>query len=249
MNHIALLSEAMHYLNNDSITVSELECAGKLLKKNVRVFQKYFGIISMSSNIHLLTLMIKCIRNWGPTWGHSAFVFEAWNKRLLDKLTSSHCRAEQIITRFLMEKIIIAPSSDNRLSIETRNYMKKVLQIPLMDLNIDSQSKICGQGNSIVRLPTLKEIQALHSACYSPNNFTSYKKMNINKVKYCCHTEKRSVKFRNSVINDGNGTYGIIQSIFKFNHGNSTVSSLLVLTYNEEECAFQTRHIKKVKNF
>ncbi|XP_074098889.1 uncharacterized protein LOC141527362 [Cotesia typhae] len=43
VNHLALLSEAMHYLNSDSITLSELDRASMLLKEYVRLFEKFFG--------------------------------------------------------------------------------------------------------------------------------------------------------------------------------------------------------------
>ncbi|XP_074114038.1 uncharacterized protein LOC141537102 isoform X1 [Cotesia typhae] len=247
VNHIALLSEAMHYLNNDSIPISNLERADELLKKYVQLFQKYFGVISMSSNIHLLNHIVQCTRNWGPTWGYSAFTFEAWNKRLLDKLTSSHCRAEQIMTRFLMEKFIITSTFDKSVSVETRNYIKTLLKIPATDDNTNSHSKFDCQGKSVKRSPTLPEIKALTEAGYSPDNLTCYKKMTVNKIKYNCHIEERNVKFCDSIINDGNNIYGIIQSIVKFTNGDSTVCGLLMLTYNKVESAFQTRHISRVK--
>lgn len=247
VNHIALLSEAIHSLNNDSISVGDLERAENLLKKYVYLFQKYFGIISISSNVHLLNHIVQCIRNWGPTWGYSAFTFEAWNKRLLDKLTSSHCRAEQIITRFLMEKFIINSSSDHSVSVETRNYIKKLLKIPATDNNIDSLSKFNCLGKPVKRSPTFQEIEALTAAGYFPDDLTCYKKMSLNKVKYDCHSEERNVKFCNSIINDGNKNYGIIQSIIKFTHENSSVCGLLILTFNKEESAFETRHISRVE--
>lgn len=247
MHHIALLSEAMHYINNDSITPSDLDRAEELLKEYVDLFQKYFGITNMSSNIHLISHLVQCIRNWGPAWGYSAFTFEVWNKKLLDQLTSSHCRAEQIITRFLMKKFIITSSSDNRVSVETWNSIKKILKLPVTNDKVNSQSKIYCKGKSAKRSPTLQEIAALTAAGYSPDNLRCYEKMSHNKVKYNCYNMEKDVKFCDSVINDGNGTYGIIQSVIKFTHENYTVCGLLMLTYNKEESAFQTRHISKVK--
>ncbi|KAH0539848.1 hypothetical protein KQX54_009068 [Cotesia glomerata] len=140
-----------------------------------------------------------------------------------------------------------ASSSADNVSVETRNYIKKVLKIPVMNDDIHSQPKIYGQGKSIIRLPTFKESLALISAGFSPETITYYKKMTINKVKYSCQNDEADVKYCDSVIYDGKGRYGIIQSIIMFNHGNLSVRGLLMLIYDEEGGAFQTQHIKRVK--
>lgn len=45
--------------------------------------------------------------------------------------------------------------------------------------------------------------------------------------------------FDNSIINNGNEPYGIIQTITKFNDGNNFISGVLMLTYNHKEFAYK----------
>ncbi|CAG5096817.1 Protein of unknown function [Cotesia congregata] len=64
VNHLALFSEAMHYLNSDSITLSELDRASMLLKEYFKLFEEFFGTEKMTSNIHSLTHLARCVMNW-----------------------------------------------------------------------------------------------------------------------------------------------------------------------------------------
>lgn len=48
VTHLALLSEAIHHLNSDCLTPTNLERCDMLLKKFVKLFQKYYGKVNMS---------------------------------------------------------------------------------------------------------------------------------------------------------------------------------------------------------
>lgn len=125
ITHLALLSEVIHYVNSDTILLENLNRCEVLLKNYVKLFQTYFGMENMTSNIHALTHLIQVVRNWGPIWVHEAFVFEAWNKRIIEFVTSPHGRTNQIATRFLMHKFIITALYDETVSQETKKFISK----------------------------------------------------------------------------------------------------------------------------
>ncbi|XP_074114122.1 uncharacterized protein LOC141537174 [Cotesia typhae] len=245
VDHLALLSESIHILNSDSITLANLDRCEMLLKKYVRLFQKYFGVKKMTSNIHLLTHIVRVVRNWGPIWAHEAFIFEAWNKRIMEFITSPHARTNQVATRFLMYKFIITSLYDETISPETIKFIAKLLKISIENNRGDVKNRIIGLGKCITRLPTEKELAALVNAGYAPLNMTCYNKITLNGVRYECINEEKT-KFCNSTVFDGNDIFGNITAIVNFHHNNETIGGIIIQRMRLVNRAFETEYINEV---
>ncbi|XP_053598383.1 uncharacterized protein LOC106693138 isoform X1 [Microplitis demolitor] len=190
VNHLALLSQAIHYLNSDSITSHNLNRCEKLLKEYVRLFETYFGVENMTFNMHSLTHLVQVVRNWGPIWVHEAFIFESWNKKIMDYVTSPYARAEQIATRFLTQKFLISTVYDDTVSSKTKHFIAKQIKIPIERKDSD-KNRLIGLGKCTDRSPTDDERTALNRAGYEPTCMKCYKKMKLNSVKYDCQTKKK----------------------------------------------------------
>lgn len=244
INHFALLSEAIHYLNNDSIHPNQLDRAEKLLKKYVKLFQAYFDMTNMSFNIHQLTHLVQTVRYWGPIWVHSAFVFESWNKKIMDYVTSFNAPVEQIATRFLMLKFIQTAILDNSISLEASDFIKKMLKTLSKEDNIPT-IKFLGQGKFISRRPTQEEVNLLMRAGFQPAEVTSFKKASINGVNYDCANNKNR-RFCNSNINYKPNSFATITNILQFFHDNAMVQGLIIRTFKNVGNAFNTQHIHRI---
>lgn len=121
------LSEATFLLNQHSISEEDMSKAERLLEEFNQEFEQ-FGEKKMVYNIHLLLHVIIGVRNWGPLWVLSGAIFEAWNKKLVDSITSSNDRCSQIIDRFLLFKFLEDVSLDENISPAARNRMREYLQ-------------------------------------------------------------------------------------------------------------------------
>ncbi|CAD6218942.1 GSCOCG00011493001-RA-CDS [Cotesia congregata] len=245
VRHLAYLSEAIHYLNSDCITQADLDRSEMLLKKYVRLFQKYFGLKNMTSNIHLLTHLVETVRNWGPIWVHEAFIFESWNKRIMDLISSPHARTNQVATRFLMHKFIITSMYDETVSQERRKFISKILKMSMDVDRVRVKNRVIGLGKSVTRLPTENERVALMNIGYTPLNIKCFNKMTLNGTTYECINEK-NCKFCNSTVYGGNGIFGSIVSIITFSHNNETTGGIFIRRLRHVNYAFSTQFINAV---
>lgn len=243
VEHLALLSEAIHYLNSSSITLTQLARAESLLNKYVLLFQRYFGISNMTSNIHALTHLVQDVKNWGPVWTHSAFVFESWNKKIMDLLTSSNAPADQIITRYFMQKYILHSIYLEDISEETKNFIKKVNKINIKDSVVTSQNEVILKGKPIMRKPTERELTFLRKTTCDSNMISYFQKMKLNGVEYRCNQKSQNLKFCDSIVCYNDGLFGKIEAIIAFSSKDEMTKGIFVKKYQHVEFAFQTKYI------
>lgn len=104
LNHLALLSTAMHILLQKSITVSEVQEAHDLLNCYQLRYQEYFGAENMVYNVHLLSHLCKGVLRFGPIWGHNAFPFEGQNRYILQMCTSPFNVVKQVSKRYMLNR-------------------------------------------------------------------------------------------------------------------------------------------------
>ncbi|XP_057335578.1 uncharacterized protein LOC130674302 [Microplitis mediator] len=255
INHLAQLSEAIHYLNSDSITLQELNRADFLLKEYAKTFEQFFGEVKMSSNVHSLSHLVECIRNWGPMWAHNAFTFESWNRKIMDCLTSPVGREDQIITRFLMQRFINHVAFDGSISNETRSFIVKQLRVINDSSRIEHRDKFIVEKESRARYLSEEEFKVLHVAGYKPEHLTAYESMHVNGVKFSCLNETKVTKFSNSFIySDIDGTFSTINNIIQFYSSREIITGIIVQSYKHIGYGFNAGHIhmikpKKILNF
>lgn len=104
LQHLSLFVTAMQLLLQESISKDQITIADALLLRFVVQFQKYFGKVSMTFNVHLLLHLSTSVKNWGPLWTHNAFAFENENRLVLQMKTSPHLIAIQVARKFLFHK-------------------------------------------------------------------------------------------------------------------------------------------------
>lgn len=152
----------------------------------------------MRHNIHLLTHLADTVSNWGPMWCNNAFVFESSNRRIINKVTSPHGRLEQVVHQFTISKFIEAPASDELISIETRNCIKKLFNL--------SCNNTCEQPK-VVNFCKPKVIKLIDTElqCLLPDGYATVKdvmtfdKIKINGLQYSCKNNKK-FKYCNSIM-------------------------------------------------
>lgn len=63
-----------------------------------------FGPAAMTFNMHQMLHMASSVRDLGPLWAHSAFVFEGGKGKMLNIVTAAKGVPLQILNRFCTEK-------------------------------------------------------------------------------------------------------------------------------------------------
>ena len=120
--HWALLVEGVSILLSSSITRASLNHSELILTQFVFEMQNLYGLNHCSFNIHLCLHVAKSVKDWGPLWCHSAFVFEGYNAQLIEMFKGTQAVPLQICKTFLLRRAI--PSLAQNLKSTNRCSVK-----------------------------------------------------------------------------------------------------------------------------
>ncbi|XP_047139860.2 uncharacterized protein LOC124815310 isoform X2 [Hydra vulgaris] len=101
-NHFLLLVESIYILLSKSLSHADLDQAENQLHVFVSDFSVIYAIDYMTYNIHLLQHISSTVREWGPLWGISNFMFENSNGFLLDLFKGTQSVPLQICRTFTL---------------------------------------------------------------------------------------------------------------------------------------------------
>lgn len=104
--HLAMLSKATFLLLQKSVTLEDIDEAHKLFVIYSFYFQEYFGEESMLYNVHILSHIAKCVKNFGPIFLYSSFPYEAENSFILQCVQSPFSVSYQIARKFIIFKTL-----------------------------------------------------------------------------------------------------------------------------------------------
>lgn len=91
----------------------DIQLAENMLNEFCDLFEKYYGLDSITMNIHLLRHLGDVVRNCGPLWCHSLFGFET-NMGVLKKYyAGGRFLLEQITNKYILSKSI----RENRMTV------------------------------------------------------------------------------------------------------------------------------------
>lgn len=119
LNNFMLLSTCIFklldiHLSNETINIVE-----KQLDKFVLEFQKLYGKENMYFNIHIVTHLAECAKNFGALWNSSLYPYENGNGMILKFRTGNNHPVVQITNKFVLNKIC------HNTSLITNNSIKK----------------------------------------------------------------------------------------------------------------------------
>jgi hypothetical protein len=100
-NHFLLYSQAIYTLSKKEIKFCEVRQAIEQLEKFVEDFQRLYGIMNMTFNVHQLLHLGQCVYQWGPLWVYSTYPFENNNGNLLEMINGTQAIDLQIAKKFI----------------------------------------------------------------------------------------------------------------------------------------------------
>ncbi|XP_077516568.1 uncharacterized protein LOC144126577 [Amblyomma americanum] len=74
--HLCKLSEALHILLREELTLSEIAKTGNLLHSFFIQCKRLYGVASLTFNVHVLLHLANCARSLGSLWAHFYFVLK-----------------------------------------------------------------------------------------------------------------------------------------------------------------------------
>lgn len=112
IGNFRILSSSIYILLQSTISNDELEEVEKTLKRFVINYQKHYGEVSMTMNVHQILHLVDCVRNFGPLWSFSMFPFEAYNGLLKSFIVAPTDILHQVSTRYVGYKTIHSNEKD-----------------------------------------------------------------------------------------------------------------------------------------
>lgn len=89
-SHWALLIEGVSILLGSEIIVGQVDYAHKALVYFVGGVASLYGEVHITFNVHSLLPLSQSVVHWGPSWAHSAFMFQDFNEYLITQVKSSN---------------------------------------------------------------------------------------------------------------------------------------------------------------
>ena len=111
LKHFFLFVYGVYSLMGDKIAHSKVDMAESCLKKFVRQMEALYGLSSCTFNVHQMTHLANGVRNCGPLWATSAFMFEANNHVLLKMFHGTQHVPRQISETFMLARRVHAIAS------------------------------------------------------------------------------------------------------------------------------------------
>lgn len=105
--HLAQLTDAVHILSSNRISMSNVEKAKQLLISFAENFELLYGEKNAVFNVHVVRHLADCVKFIGPLFAYSNYCFEDHIGHLVSLQKGTTDVATQISSRYLLEKNIL----------------------------------------------------------------------------------------------------------------------------------------------
>jgi hypothetical protein len=105
-NHWAIMVDSVAILLSTDISLSQVVCCERNFKSFVAGCEQLYGKQHVSFNVHLTLHLVQSVRDFGPLWAHSAFMFESFNAVLLNMIKDTQGVPMQILQTFCQSRAI-----------------------------------------------------------------------------------------------------------------------------------------------
>lgn len=119
--HFLCLSLAIYLMTAENCSVIHVDCAEMLLIAWHSCLSAFYGEEACSYNAHAVLHLSEQVRQLGPLWTHSSFVYESLNHELKQLCTGSTFTAKQVATRFVRSRLV----TSNKVAFVGRDARKK----------------------------------------------------------------------------------------------------------------------------
>ena len=222
LNHFFLCVYGIHLLLGDKISSQQIRDAEVALTKFVIEFEQLYGIRRCSFNVHCLIHMAYSVRNCGPLWATSAFMFEAHNHTLAKMFKGTQHVPKQIVETFLLTKKANR-LADSHISDSSSPTVVHLLE-KFQQARQLARGKLCGGvevlGKSTKIELTASEILAVQDLLGDSSTCNRsamlFERFLVNHQIYCGTTYQRAKRHSNTAIVFGGRCYGMVKGLILF---------------------------------
>ncbi len=215
--------QATYILLLDSISPQNIDTADALLKASVGRFESLYAKCHVSFNVHILVHAAASVKNWGPLWSHSAFLYETQNGHLQKLFHGTQAVAEQIVNMFNLyqhvPRLIAAVFKDEETQ-QSKSFVEKMLGGSKIVTKCIGRSSVIFLGCPHVRQPTPRESYLLQESGFSANKaFSFYSRAVVNGKRIHAKGTKSLTKRINHAVQIKHGSVALIRSFIDVGSG------------------------------
>ncbi|KAL5263690.1 hypothetical protein ACHWQZ_G008907 [Mnemiopsis leidyi] len=104
--HLEQYIVAISLLNGDRILLTDVEVAKGLLVQFVKNLDTFYPIGAWTHNMHLTLHLADMVQYLGPLWGVSMFIFEGYNRTVLQSFNGSRYVLQQVGSRLSLRRAL-----------------------------------------------------------------------------------------------------------------------------------------------
>ena len=224
-NHWMLLVISLHLLCQDVVSPENMSTAEVSLHKFVILVENLYGIEHVSYNVHQMIHLANAVKQWGPLWSSSAFLFENNNGNLLKLFHGTKHVSQQVCKSYLLQKLLFLKASS--VFSQTTYFPARKLLGQFLSRNIfhnqyfSFSEEITLYGKFASRKLTFVERTALHLFVRHINGYVkSYQRLLFKGHLFSTSNYCNKFKRNNSIACMKNGTFIQIISIIVSTHCN-----------------------------
>lgn len=173
--------------------------------------QRLYGDTAMSFNIHQLLHLPEVARHFGPLWGHSSFVFEGGNGRLVKLVTGASGVPLQIVERVVMQQQLESFLASPLVSDSVTRLCRDMLGYAKLEnaLHVDD---VCLLGYPC-QIATPQEVKSALVGQVCPDMSMEYNRLTYKGQILHSTSYKRATRSDSSVVECEDGRYFVITKI------------------------------------
>jgi len=102
LRHWAILVVCIAILLRNDISLSQIVKCERSFQAFVLDMEQLYGKQHLSYTVHQTLHVAQSVRDWGPLWSHSAFMFEAFNAVILKMIKGTQGVPVQLMKTFCL---------------------------------------------------------------------------------------------------------------------------------------------------
>lgn len=199
-----------------------------LLEKFVEQASSLYGVRMMTYNVHQMLHLADSVRQLGPLWAHSAFVFESGNGRMVSSIHAANGAPLQILERLAVAQEVELLMQQVDFSQPVEAVCNAMLQPRhVQQISVDQGATMLGQAKHVSSL-SASEADALRSVGLNEQfKVGEFFRFVLNGTVFTSEAYSREKRHQSSVIITGNSQLFMIRRILQIAGGTSTVCVLL----------------------
>jgi len=219
--NLKLFANAMHILLSDRITLAQLTEAASCLTRFGVGYQRLYGIVNVSYNLHICRHFFELVRRFGPLWSYSNFLFESGNGYLLTLVRGTRSVINEIAGKHTRIKAATKLILGNHVSKEAIQFCGTILGHRYPKQNDELQTGPIELSHSIGEV-TDCEVQLLTewNVSVSENRTVCYNNRLINDgILYYSKSYTRATVHDDSCVQLDDGRFAVIDKLLRSSSG------------------------------